>query len=819
MGAKQPPSGPGRPVSGKNTPNAASSSGGRNDNRRVKVQVARSIPVEPAQSALRDGELDLQAFVAAHEFEVRALEQGMATSKAVRSSQADHDARAPAGRDGEAAAAPRGEDPAAKGDGRQGRRRREGQGGTASQDSKKSTQRTPEAARAVPKTTDAQDLAADASLARQAREDDRPEQPPVAGERGTLVWDTSYMSTIGVYGHEAGLCRVLKRIGFTDDAYWNNKGKKWRAGTRSRSAVISRDRKGRPRPMCPCTVVWNPEPVVQDENKTQRQLFLRMHPSAFKEVFDELLRLIKMETPRLYIEDLRFEIGSIELTGPASTEALLAVLTPHPAAEGSSRNQGAVFQSLHGLTNPSSLTANATLAFTVQDPRLRYPPRRLEGWDDDRLQEKLMESITSWPVDCELDRNLLFDRNARHRASGLPTQQAIYKRRSGTTPGGLIEPGTGDPEIPITLLAARSSSATQTQGSWTLMLPWKCVLPVWHSLVHCPLISGGNPRFAGVDEAMQVAFERGVPWFPADYPGTDAGAGWELAQRAKRRKDYDRRPKSKRTEWASLDLGIGRKGEVGDGLACDFELLFSLKPEGGNDKGAAGPEGDAMEGVEMTVQAPSPPRDVDCLGLLNQFSRADMQAHLTSTMLQPLPDNAIASVRITMLGRGVAKSCARIYRLPRPCTAAPEPSSVQVPSTVPDGATETPHALPSKLRAQWLAKMPTESPASKKAPCRSDEMYMHHRKRLLAQTLTAPPGTAAAAEATSNHPLVPDAADLVGFVTSGAYNMARGRGTAVGAVSVEKVLLDLRATPKEARLCIVRNAGENVGWLARWEHG
>ncbi|KAG8359873.1 hypothetical protein FVEN_g2512 [Fusarium venenatum] len=51
---------------------------GRGDNfaqRRQMVYAARSIPALPAETALKDGALDLQAFVAAHEFEIRALEQ------------------------------------------------------------------------------------------------------------------------------------------------------------------------------------------------------------------------------------------------------------------------------------------------------------------------------------------------------------------------------------------------------------------------------------------------------------------------------------------------------------------------------------------------------------------------------------------------------------------------------------------------------------------------------------------------------------------------------------------------------------------------
>ncbi|XWX02268.1 hypothetical protein V2A60_010303 [Cordyceps javanica] len=893
MGPKQAPAGPGGSGPGRKKVGGAST-GGRADNaapRRAKVQVARSIPVEPAQSALKDGELDLQAFVAAHEFEIRSLEQSMATSKAVRSSRAFQ--QVPRGLRRRTAS----HNPRRVPRRLQARARRE-----MAEDNTPMVQprrRKPTSTRARLRAETAKRLRLLAArtkrrkmIAKGAKMGGKaaapapqrprpkirrnqlngPPMPPARfrkrqinktwlpthlwhakrarmtppssplwrfaipltpsekiyrpthrsqGERGTLIWDTSYMSTIGLYGQEAGLCRLLKRIGFSDSAYWSERGNRWTSGTRSRSTVIERNHNGRLRPMCPCTVVWNPQPAMEEQVTKQRQVFLRMHPAAFKEVFDELLRLIKMETPRLYIEDLRFEIGSIELTGPASTEALLAALIPHPAAERSNLNQGQIFQSLHGLTNPAALAANATLAFTIQDPRLQYPPRRLQGWEDDRLQEKLMESIAEWPVERDLDSNLLFDRNARHKATGLPTQQAIYKRRRDITAGAHLKPDIGDPEIPVMLLACRSASGTQTQGSWTLVLPWKCVLPVWHSLVHYPLISGGNPRFAGVNEAMQVAFERSVPWFPADYLSTDSGADWELAQRARRRKDYDKRPKSKRTEWASLDLGAGRRGEIGDGLACDFELLFGLKPEGEEPDRASNPEGDAMDGVEKTAVIKT--SNVSCLKRLTQVSKADVQSHLTSTPPQALPDCAITNVRITIIGRGVVTSCARIYRLPKPSTPAPKSSNVEVPSTVPHGASLESRPLPYDLRAQWLSKLCAETASRMAKQKKDDPTDMNHRKRLLAQQLTAPPAPYPPPPANrdsidGHHPLVPDAEDLIGFVTSGSYNMAHGRGTAVGAIAAEKVLSDLRTTPNEAKLCIVRNSGENVGWLARWEH-
>lgn len=98
----------------------------------------------------------------------------------------------------------------------------------------------------------------------------------------------------------------------------------------------------------------------------------------------------------------------------------------------------------------------------------------------------------------------------------------------------------------------------------------------------------------------------------------------------------------------------------------------------------------------------------------------------------------------------------------------------------------------------------------------------------------------------------PQMSDLIGFVTSGGYNLAAGRGTAVGALWVQRVTEGwhffkemhsplgkaageaaagrggggggggIKSQPaknleRQRRLCIVRNAGESVGRLALWE--
>ena len=237
------------------------------------------------------------------------------------------------------------------------------------------------------------------------------------------------------------------------------------------------------------------------------------------------------------------------------------------------------FTHLHGLTNPALLPSGAVLAFDIQDPRLHHPPRLVKTPTAPDAQMKLLELIATWPVDNRKAPARVFDRKARvAAAASLPSQKAINRRRTLATPGEYPEPTAKDPRIPVMLyvLPSKPPSGNQ-QLTYRLLLPWKCVQPVWYSLMYTPLSTGQQPKFGGLDEQRQIALERGEHWFPADYPGTKAGWDWEVEESRKRKADWEKRPKAKRTSWEAVDLGNGKKGEVGEGWACDWHMLLDKK--------------------------------------------------------------------------------------------------------------------------------------------------------------------------------------------------------------------------------------------------
>lgn len=594
-----------------------------------------------------------------------------------------------------------------------------------------------------------------------------------ASQRGAVAWDMSYMSTISLEGAEASISALLKGLHFAaeeaeDPWQGRGKGKKWRHGTRVWEGWIH-EREAKPlKKMARVAVVWR----APDTDDSKRKALVRVHPSAFLQLWNEMVRIAKVQRPTVTVQDLRFEIGSIEVVGPAAAEALCSVLSPITSADAAPDAPHSLWSTLAPVTDVSSMPAGALLAFEISDPRLRDPPAGSQIPQDEQSLQSLTEILAQWPIDNAQTPSSIFDRNSRLAAARLmPSQKSINRRKAAETLGGYPEARPTDPRIPMLLYVSRESK------SWTIMLPWKCVLPVWRGIMRYPVSTGGNPRFGGLKERRQVNFERSVPSFPYDYPGTDAGWTWEMQEREARKHEWTKRPKGKRIEWSTIDLGGGRKGETGDPWACDWERLL-LRSDGG-----PGSQNKPDEAHSAFRQLPS-----------QQIPALITGTSSPSDYLQSL---CLFTVKITMVQRGTTADCARVYRLPTNNT---------------------------ELRKKWLSLLPGPGPSSKskggvrKQTRITNNAPEHVQRRELANQLLQP---AKAGE--DEYPLVPDEEDLIGFVTTGNYNLAEGMSTAVANLVLHRVIGNVgnesegRDAQKERHVCIVREPGRTIGRLATWE--
>ena len=659
--------------------------------------------------------------------------------------------------------------------------------------------------------------------------------------RGAVAWDTSYMATIGLEGKEEAIEKVLRCLGVSyaqAGEHEGTKAKKWREGRRACQSWTSQLTSDTGNEIAQVTVVWctqtprheraspmDGQPELDGDTEKaakvgQGKVFIRVHPSAFLELWSQVLLSAKTQHPAVKVEDLRFEIGSIEIIGPGSTEALLGTLKPSAALDQSEQAKNTpqrTWTALEGLTNPASLPADVILGFCVQDPRLHHPLRAATQHRPVNLEDHLLGILSDWPPDHGEAPVDLFDGNARSRACReLPSQKSINRRKglalAGTDPAAL----STDPKIPVMLLASRRSAGGQ--GAWIVLLPWRCVRPVWYTLMHCPLASGAKVRFGGMRETRQVVYEAGKPWFPGDFPGTNAGWQWEIRERDQRKKEWDKRPKSKRTEWTSVNLGDGRRGEFGSGWACDWEQLMQGWPKEAGRQAARGLSRDC-DGHGTSTSAKEAPslaaRSTVKMNGLPPFGLHQVPLHIAAQLLEGRAstlgpsvddrarDSGLATIKIKLVNRGTPTACARIYQLPSKDAARRQ----------------------RWLQVRGVASSESTAAVSNASRRRGKGASLSEQRRALAASILEPvplrDGHKRANEA--DYPTVPDEEDLIGFVTTGAFSLAGGQGVGIGSVLLGKVVRsEAQASGRgpgngERSLCVVREAGKGIGRLGRWE--
>lgn len=638
-------------------------------------------------------------------------------------------------------------------------------------------------------------------------------------DRGAVAWDMSYMSTIQMTGAEGSLKTVLRGLGVGvqaeggDEWIWGSKGERWREGRRILQSTAFERETGKS--ISPITVIWCINGVTTE--RTKRQMFIRVHPSAFHQLWEEVTRLAKVAKPTVTVNDLRFEIGSIEVAGPGATEALLGTLWPDKrttqrdstADDQSTDVLSRTWSSLAGLTNTSSLPAGALLNLNIQDPRLHHPPKTValpKTYDD---QKTLLSLLSSWPPDeTKLLPSSLFDSRTRTRNPRFPSQKAINRRKRLAAPGAYPSPLPTDPSVPVILFPSTSC----TTNGWTLLASWKAIKAIWYTLIYYPLSTGSQPRLGGVREQHQLSFESGRPWFPGDAPGTKAGWEWEMSERAKRLDEWKRRPKGKRTAWekvAGNADGKGGRGEVGEGWSCGWETLLETAHASDDENTApttitedtSKPDTQAGGKVKNSNELlPSTPTAFPKPLALVQLTRNQAVTLIQSSPSSPVaPDllGKLVTVQITLLTRGVPETCARIYRLP---SATSQHAALRH---------EWLQLAPERGQHVSIKKRQTTLPSKLPPPATAEDL-----QRRLAQELIRGDNPA---DRKKMHPACPPQEDLIGFVTTGNFNLAEGRGTGIGSLTVWNVLQHRSGSPKEQRLCVVRNAGEDVARLARWD--
>lgn len=489
----------------------------------------------------------------------------------------------------------------------------------------------------------------------------------------------------------------------------------------------------------PCSLLWC----------TPNSILIRLHPSIYVQVFGHLNS--ELDSNEFCVQDCRFSLGSITITGGKSLYALSHILRSASTSE--SYRQ---FKLVSTVTDTTVLPQKIMFAFDAIDPRFLVNPKACSK--KSQLTEDDILSLENQSVEEEISETLnkLVDAEGRNESyRGQSTLKQLAARRaamkSSTGHSNLISSNNKDSRIPILLLKEHESQ------QWTLIIPWFWVLPFWYQLNKVNRV-----YHMGIKQFQQLAFEQRRLNFPIDYPFTQVGYDEDvLYKKDVLQKLWNRKPPSKRINYmklGSLHKESLVKGELGSPFCCDWNFLRilqnGLKFLGKEKLDYMNPTRTSTFDVDSGTISVRHVIDIFKLYEKNRESTS-LPVHIFQGTVETIVEHSIISkslpiipVSCSLIGRGHPKDHARIY------------------------------AIPEEDKSYWNNVL--------KGTRKSNGKIKH-----------------------DNIQLVPHCFNLIGYLTSGSFNLSQGRGSGVGFVSAYAL------QDKNENLFLIRNCGETVYRLVK----
>ncbi|KAK9367598.1 ribonucleases P/MRP protein subunit POP1-domain-containing protein [Lipomyces kononenkoae] len=565
-----------------------------------------------------------------------------------------------------------------------------------------------------------------------------------ASQNGSgIVFDTSYYATMILQGQHDSLHMAVNIISRSKAC-----GKTYLLGDRAFEGPIYND-SNNDCAIGEAVIYFEPTAELGDglANKCRRVL-IRVHPAAFDETW-KTLRALVTETrereldpdPDMELQDCRFAIGSIDIFGPKSLKVvghnlrlnLEKDVTVHQA-----------WSMATAAGDPKLIPLGAVFPLGFFDPRTISTPsrdRKVATWES--------RDVSKQSLICKSLNEM-----ARHLGSRAPSPLFTTQGRSIRVEHAKIAHGRLKQRRAANSKAVDAKKSSQillkketlvfnddvsipaimirrANGAISLLLPWQ-----WVAIFFKKLVLPAYTIYGGLQQYHQILCERMLPYFPDDFPGTPAGQVEEREKMTQREKEWKSRPRSKKIIYDALDLRNGeKKGEVGNPFACDWRYLL---------------EADAIAGYyppnESANQQDSSSTGSNAPWMITDMARALSERNKLRQNLMA----AVFTVQIIMIGRGAPRPSARIY------------------------------GIPVRDRSKW--------------------MQLKRNRKIV-------PGS-------SEYPVCPKRDYLIGFVTSGGFNLKEGKGSGIASLSWAKVEQN---GGFNYRYCIVRDVGERIGRLALYK--
>ena len=352
--------------------------------------------------------------------------------------------------------------------------------------------------------------------------------------RGAVAFDTSYYSSLAVncpLDKIDELSNYMKLI--TDNKFdiTQNTNKSWSGFIYNSTEPIGK-------------VL-----IVSIQSQDQLQLLLTLHPSIYDSFLEQIIKDFSEST--ISIDDCKYSLGSIELTGPKSLTALQSIIHPYlPNSD---------FMNLHKICDLTTIP-NTVFTFSVSDPRHSTKP--ILPTNPKLSYDEQLDLLISLKKQPQLNNDLLSSENRNESYKNQQSLKQLGKRRYNY-PGESIPVTSKDPKIPIMII--------KRGQNWIVQMPWFWILPFWYTLVHVPHV-----QFGGLKQYEQLQYERKlISW--SDMVFTPSGFVQCELERTENQKKWNKRPVSKRVNYTKVKISNGEKGELLSPFGLDWRGLQVLR--------------------------------------------------------------------------------------------------------------------------------------------------------------------------------------------------------------------------------------------------
>lgn len=255
----------------------------------------------------------------------------------------------------------------------------------------------------------------------------------------------------------------------------------------------------------------------------EAQLWLWVLPVTTEHVIHALQNLPTSLGP-LSVTNLSGKLLTFTVIGPRAGPVLRAVLDRV-------ESDGVEWECAITARSPASLPAGCVVVGNVEDPRETFPPKRMNAAVHRQppagLHNALLTGFRSVPD------SLLWAQEARD-ASSLSVKKS--KRRDLSARAV---------RVPFMLLNRQAGLSRGFASGWDLILPSGWGMAFWMSFMYA-----NGSRAVGRREMRHLSLESNEPVFPQDFIDTPAGYMVMRVEQLALLERYERRPKSKRVNYS-----------------------------------------------------------------------------------------------------------------------------------------------------------------------------------------------------------------------------------------------------------------------------